>query len=232
MAMQNILDLKCGCFHVHLHEIKGIPSPSFTDDNGIKGVIESFTNISRTQLNGMLILSEDSLYASVKINAEKKMILPKLITIIGNPMQIVFPQLDSKLKNDIFKRQSFLGENNQFLFENLTVGIVGYGGGGSHIGQQLAHLGIRNFNIFDDDNVEDSNLNRLLGAWFIDVKKSSLKTNIAKRVINKIRPNAKVNVFNAKWQTDPESLQNCDVVFGCVDSYTERQQLESDVGDI
>jgi len=228
MAMQSILDRKCGCFHVHLHEINGMPSPSFTDNNGIKGVLDSFSNISRTQLNGMLILSEDSLYASLKIPAEIKMFLPKLITIIGYPMEFVFPQLDSKLKNDIFKRQSFLGENNQFLFDNLTVGIVGYGGGGSHIGQQLAHLGIRNFNVFDDDNVEDSNLNRLLGAWFIDVKKSSLKINIAKRVINKIRPNAKVNAISARWQTDPESIQNCDVVFGCVDSYTERQQLESE----
>ena len=128
----------------------------------------------------------------------------------------------------MFDRQSFLGSNSQFLFENIRVCIVGYGGGGSHIGQQLAHIGVKNVTVFDGDAIEDTNLNRLIGGWFSDIKKATLKVNIAKRVIKKIFPKANVECIRDRWQNKPESLQQCDIVIGCVDSYSEREQLEAE----
>ena len=40
-----------------------------------------------------------------------------------------------------FSSQSFLGAEAGHVFESAIVGIVGLGGGGSHIAQQLAHVG-------------------------------------------------------------------------------------------
>ena len=227
-SMQKILEEKCGCFHAHLHDHSGIPSPSFTDQKGLPGVAISFSNISQTQANGILILSENSFYGSVIYGSKKQFYSPELISVIGYPFGLTYPSLKKIGYNKVYDRQSFLGKDSQLFFRNIKVGIIGYGGGGSHIGQQLAHLGVENICVFDGDKVEDTNLNRLIGAWFTDVAKQILKTSVAKRIIKKILPKARVVTINEKWQQKPEMLQICDIVIGCVDSYSERQQLEAE----
>src|SRR6185437_10766844 len=97
-----------------------------------------------------------------------------------------------------------------------------------HIGQQLAHLGIKNIVVYDFDKIEESNLNRLVGAKFKDIKNASLKIAIAKRTIEDINPSVQLVVIDKKWQEQPEELQQCDVIIGCVDGLSERQQLEAE----
>ncbi|WP_240699493.1 ThiF family adenylyltransferase [Spirosoma sordidisoli] len=226
-AMQRSLEKQGGCFHVHFHNHRGQPGPSRTDNNSLPSVVESLGNIAPNQANGFLILSQNSFYASIKIPGEKEFLQPEAVSVVGKPMMLSFTSKE-KLKNRMYDRQSFLGESSQFLFENIRVGIIGYGGGGSHIGQQLAYIGVRNVVIFDDDKVEDTNLNRLVGAWFSDVKNAVLKTAVAERVIRGILPTANIIRVNSRWQDNPDVLQSCDVVFGNVDSYAERQQAEAE----
>ena len=227
-TMQRLFDQKEGCFHVHLHSHTGTPSPSFIDKESLPLIIESFLNISSNQPSGVLILSEDSFYSSIKYANETRFITPEMISVIGYPLSFLFPMTKKSIRKKTLERQSFLGTLSQLYFENIKVGIVGYGGGGSHIGQQLAHLGIRNVLVFDNDKIEETNLNRLIGAWFKDIKDNILKTSIAKRVINKINPTANVNCIESRWQDNADLLQSCDVVFGCIDSYIARKELEAE----
>lgn len=226
-AMQRSLEKKGGCFHVHLHDHRGQPGPSRTDKNGLPGVAESLANVAPAQANGFLILSQDSFYASVKIPGQKAFLQPDAVSVVGKPMLFSFT-VEKRAKNRVYDRQSFLGESAQFVFEHIRVGIIGYGGGGSHIGQQLAHIGLKNLVIFDDDQVEDTNLNRLIGAEFNDVQNATRKTAVAERVVKRIQPAAHVVRINSRWQDNPDWLQACDVVFGNVDSYAERQQAEAE----
>ncbi len=124
------------------------------------------------------------------------------------------------------KRQSFLGEKSEEIYSSCVAGVVGLGGGGSHIVQQLAHLGLVNFVLFDPDKAEESNLNRLIGATCKDVLRASLKTTIAKRLIRGINPHAHVKTINGKWQENHQLLRGCDVIFGCLDTYRDRSELE------
>jgi hypothetical protein len=127
---------------------------------------------------------------------------------------------------DRYSRQSFLGSNSQEVIEAAVVGIVGLGGGGSHVVQQLAHIGFKNFELFDDDRVEESNLNRLVGATLEDVEKGKEKLEVAKRLIAGLQPLAVVNGHACKWQDKPSALQQCQLIFGCVDSFLGREELE------
>ena len=70
--------------------------------------------------------------------------------------------------------------------------MIGLGGGGSHIVQQLAHLGVQNFVLYDDDRVdaEGTNLNRLVGATLKDSEAETLKVDVAERLIRGLNPNA------------------------------------------
>jgi hypothetical protein len=121
-------------------------------------------------------------------------------------------------------RQSFLG--NETMLTEARVGIVGLGGGGSHAAQQLAHLGVRHFAIYDSDTMEATNLNRLVGGTTLDVAMKMPKTMISERVIRGVTPEADVARRPMRWQDDPAALRACNIVFGCVDTYRERWELQ------
>jgi hypothetical protein len=131
------------------------------------------------------------------------------------------------MSDNRFSRQSFLGEKSQDIIEKALVGITGLGGGGSHIVQQLAHVGFLNYRIYDPDVSNDSNLNRLVGANENDPIEQTLKIEIATRVIKGLRPEAVVEAHAQWWQDKPEPLRDCDLIFGCVDGFTERRELEA-----
>jgi len=123
-------------------------------------------------------------------------------------------------------RQSFLGRDAERVLRELCVGILGAGGGGSHIAQQLAHVGVRQFVIFDPDVIEESNMNRLVGAVFDDVVARRSKIDIAARLICGVQPNANIVARRCRWQDDAELLRGCDIVFGCLDTLKDRAELE------
>jgi len=124
-------------------------------------------------------------------------------------------------------RQSFLGENSVRVLEESRAAIIGLGGGGSHIAQQLSHLGVGDFLLIDPDAVEDTNLNRLIGATQHDVAVGAAKVSIATQLIAGVNPCAKICAETMRWQTCATALRSCDVIFGCVDSIGERAQLET-----
>ncbi len=130
----------------------------------------------------------------------------------------------SELKLD---RQSFLGENSASVLDGCRVAVVGLGGGGSHIAQQLGHVGVGEFLLIDPDIVEESNLNRLVGATQEDVGKGASKTSVAARVIASVNPRVRIRTETAQWQMCATALRSCDAIFGCVDSIAEREQLEA-----
>jgi molybdopterin-synthase adenylyltransferase len=123
-------------------------------------------------------------------------------------------------------RQSFLGEESEQVLRDAIIGVAGLGGGGSHIVQQLAHLGIGNFVILDDDTIDDTNLNRLVGGQFVDIEAQTSKVEIARRLILGINPKANVYGVKAKWQEEVERIKTCDIVVGGLDSVRAKHELE------
>ena len=125
-----------------------------------------------------------------------------------------------------YSRQSFLGEQSEEIFRTTKAGIVGLGGGGSHVAQQLAHIGVGNFALFDPDILELPNLNRTVGATAADVRNGTPKVDIAERMIRSINEGAQVRPVRGLWQENLALLRSCDVVFGCIDGLIPRLGLE------
>lgn len=126
-------------------------------------------------------------------------------------------------------RQSFLGEHFENALVHARIGIVGLGGGGSPVSQQLAHLGFQKPVGFDFDRVdgEGTNLNRLVGGTVKDAENETLKTEIAERLYLGLQPGAEVQFFPEQWQDHAAELRSCHVVIGCVDTYSARAELET-----
>ena len=130
------------------------------------------------------------------------------------------------MSDDRYSRQSFLGADAEERIARCTVGIPGLGGGGSHIVQQLAHIGFRRYVIYDGDHTEHSNLNRLIGAKLVDALAETPKLHLAKMMIYGLQPNAEIQGYACNWQEKPEPLRECQIVCGAVDSYRGRDELE------
>lgn len=125
-----------------------------------------------------------------------------------------------------FARQSFLGADAEALIARVTIAVPGLGGGGSHIIQQLAHIGFQRYVLYDADVVEESNLNRLVGAEARDAIAKTPKLHIAKMKILSLQPNAIIRGYACKWQDKPEPLRASQIVIGAVDSCRGRRELE------
>jgi hypothetical protein len=125
-----------------------------------------------------------------------------------------------------FDRQSFLGPDSEAILDAATIGVVGVGGGGSHLVQQFAHVGIGGHAVVDPQVIDGSNTNRLVGGTVADVKAESPKVAIAARTIRGLLPCARILPVQDSWHHAADALKTCDVIVGAVDSFREREQLE------
>lgn len=126
--------------------------------------------------------------------------------------------LGSSLADRTARQILLFGRQGQRRIEQSHVAIVGLGGIGSHIAQQLTYLGVKNFTLLDPDKVESSNLNRLVGSGKRSLGKS--KVEIAQNMIRSIAGRVNVRSLAANLRT-PDAIQalvDSDVIFGCVDN--------------
>jgi molybdopterin-synthase adenylyltransferase len=123
-------------------------------------------------------------------------------------------------------RQSFLGINSERNLSMVRVGIVGLGGGGSHVVQQLAHIGVGQYVLVDPDVIEETNLNRLVGGTLADINASLTKIAIAVRVIRNVVRFPTIAAHSKPWQEVVDDLKTCDVIIGGLDSAIAKDDLD------
>lgn len=121
--------------------------------------------------------------------------------------------------NRFTKQESFLTKKGQERIETSKVCIVGVGGIGSHVIQQLAFLGVKYIAVIDEDKLEESNRNRLVGVRYSD-KNGMLKVDIAERTINGIDQEIVVAKIPKSVLSEESllTLLNSNFIFGCVDN--------------
>lgn len=117
------------------------------------------------------------------------------------------------------------GETGQHRLRALRIAIIGLGGTGSVVAQQLAHLGVGSFLLIDPDVVERTNLNRVVGATPADVGRS--KVQVAQRMINAINPDAQVDARQGDVRDGETArlLVDADAFVACTDSHGSRAVL-------
>lgn len=151
------------------------------------------------------------------------------ILIVGPRSNKVYPTssnsggLDSDIDLERFDRQlRAFGRVGQAQLQKLRVGVVGAGGIGSLVAQSLVYLGVRTFTLIDDDKVEPTNLNRLVGANPWDI--STPKVAILGRLIQAVRPTATVHplLCSVRDAKATLALKDVDIIFGCTDTDSSR----------
>ena len=133
---------------------------------------------------------------------------------------------DSVPLSDQFDRhiRAFGGRIQQVL-EDMTVAVVGCGGTGSAVIEQLVRLGVRNFILLDPKTLTKSNLTRVYGVFPEDIGRPKVELSAAH--IGRIAPDASVITSQSKITEERTArmLVDADVVFGCTDDNAGRLVL-------
>ena len=120
-----------------------------------------------------------------------------------------------------FERQIRLfGEDGQKRIHETCVTVVGAGGIGSHVVQQLSFLGVGYIIVIDPDELEKTNRNRLIGVYHDDPIPGTKKVDIAKRLIGTIDPSIRAENVSKELRTEEAffKIKKSNYVFGCVDN--------------
>jgi hypothetical protein len=124
-----------------------------------------------------------------------------------------------------FDRQVRLfGADGQRRLGAMHVGVIGAGGGGSMIIEELAHLGVGGITAVDFDVVKVHNLSRIVGARRRDARFRRKKVKVARRHARSINPRITFNSLDADVSSNEavEALKHCDFLFLAGDSHTSR----------
>ncbi len=121
--------------------------------------------------------------------------------------QIMLPQVDI--------------EGQQTLLAAKVL-IIGAGGLGSPASLYLASAGIGQITIYDDDEVDLSNLQRQITHYTDDI--GTAKVISTQQTIKKINPEVKVIAVKQRLEGKPllEEVKNADIVLDCCDNFTTR----------
>ena len=117
------------------------------------------------------------------------------------------------------------GEPVQRMIGMLRIGVVGCGGTGSAVAEQLVRLGARHLKLVDADTLSASNVTRVYGATPADVGRP--KTDVLADHLRRIAPDLKCETVDGKCtsQRVAKRLAGADLIFGCTDDNAGRLVL-------
>jgi molybdopterin/thiamine biosynthesis adenylyltransferase len=216
---------------VHTHPgMNSWPRPSEHDQEVDRQIADLFRLRSGSKYYGAVIFSPRAQglaftgyvqpYAAPRIRVERKW-------VVGDRFSLTrafdLPALDIE---PIFDRsvRAFGGAVQQAL-NQLRVGIVGCGGTGSAVAEQLVRLGVRQIILFDPDRLSATNVTRVYGSTAADVGQCKVETLSAHLL--RIAPEADCETVKSTitMRAAAQRLSDCDIVFGCTDDNAGRLVL-------
>lgn len=119
----------------------------------------------------------------------------------------------------LHRNELFFGEEGQLTLRKTTCAIVGVGGLGTHIVQQLSLLGVGGLSLIDAEELATTNKNRYIGVRHDDSVPGSSKVDLGERLALSIDPTIHVEKVPNTFISDEgyEAIKAADYVFGCVD---------------
>ena len=174
---------------------------------------------------GALVYGQSSVAADIWLPDGSRRSLASY-RVIGNDIKRLYSQpcreRDSNAEHD--RQVRMFGEVGQRILQASKVAVVGLGGVGSLVAEYLARLGVGNLVLIDPDEIESSNLSRVVGATRVDVETGQLKTHIAVRHAREMAIDARLQPIagDVSRHSVAQVLRDCDFIFLAADSMRAR----------
>jgi hypothetical protein len=186
-----------GYVAVHCHGGVNQVSFSMTDleshERGYPALLESLDGMPV----GALVFAKNAVAGDIWLTDSERYELNGFSVIGNKPFVLTdgHDLNDGRPSDLIFDRQvRMFGEIGQRLLQKQKVAVIGAGGVGAIVVEQLGRMGVGEIVIIDDDRVEQSNLNRLVGSIPSDVSPPGIYKYIS--LLSKLWP------FKARLKVD------------------------------
>lgn len=212
-----------GVFILHRHLGRGAPRLSTVDERSLREMLGLQDHLYPEMLLGSVVFSEDwqawgrARFRGVAFEINRARWLGPSIEKLPKPPPVV---------RERAKRHDVLwGAEGTGKLRGATVGVLGVGGGGSHVLQQLAHAGVGRLIGVDDDVLEETNRSRVVGTRPSDIGKDKLLA--MKRLVRDAGDDA---IFMPVRERFPSAaairlLASCDVLVSCLDTLHARKDV-------
>jgi len=118
----------------------------------------------------------------------------------------------------------FLGAEGQTHLARGRFAVVGLGGVGSMVLEDLVRMGAEELLLIDSDHFEESNLSRVVTAMFSDIADRPAKTHLAARYARQVNPQVRLELAedDVAYEEIADKLADCDFIFLCADTMRAR----------
>ena len=128
--------------------------------------------------------------------------------------------------NQFSRSELLLGRAGMDKLKNSRIAVFGIGGVGGHAAEALARTGVGRLDLFDNDTVSLTNVNRQIVATLDKV--GEYKVDVMKERIAQINPEAEVNAYRCFFMPDNSAefdFTKFDYVVDAIDTVTGKLAL-------
>ncbi len=215
-----------GIVLMHAHPFRGRAGFSSTDISTKDRILKHFGMYLPQNASGYMVVGLNDFIGDFVYKGKNYSLTA--IRSVGCPVEIReknrFPYKSSSYHH---RQELAFGKEANRKLNNAVVAVVGLGGAGSMVSQQLTHLKVGKIILIDKDKIEKSNISRIVGATKSDVGEN--KTLPAERLIKATDPGIvilKINDF-APTPEIYQELKSTDVIISCVDKVAARIALNN-----
>ncbi|MDU0956268.1 MAG: ThiF family adenylyltransferase [Bradyrhizobium sp.] len=216
-------------FHTHPGET-GVPLPSHHDEQVDRDIADLFQLRSGSGFYGTLIASPRGsgfAFSGALQHETDGMSLIDRVWSVGERWRLIQKiSASAPVSDAIFDRNvRAFGPAIQSVLGDLRIAIVGAGGTGSAVAEQLVRLGVRHLFLVDNDVLSASNVTRVYGSTLRDVGRP--KVDVLRDHLRAIAPDLVCETIQGMATLKPVAKSLCasDVVFGCTDDNAGRLVL-------
>jgi molybdopterin/thiamine biosynthesis adenylyltransferase len=192
---------------------------------------------------GALVLAEQALAGEIRMTDGTRLVIGETV-VVGERFARLYPEPPPMLiaAGKAWARQALLlGARGQALLREMKIGVIGAGGAGSVVLQQLNHLGVGEPVGIDPERLDVSNLSRIPGSTRVDALAPLAESNtpflrrlakrfarpkvkVAGRVARRANPSGDYRgvVGDIRFASTIRDLVDCDFIFLATDTMTSR----------
>lgn len=214
------------CF-VHSHP-RGQPTPSRLD-HGVDAELRTFFPSRTNQPSYVSLIiggSPDApmLTAMHFVNDDAPSTINRF-RAVGKRIRLFTPTIGAGVDGGFDRHVRAFGADGQCLLGSLRVGVVGAGGTGSAVIEQLTRLGVGEIVVADHDAVSGTNLTRIHQSTVSDI--ATPKVKVAARLASELSLGANVTTIQGSLTSEAvaRAMTDVDVLFGCTDDHAGRAIL-------
>jgi len=221
-----------GIILIHAHPHAGPVSLSRDDYQSAHNLLPLFQSLVPARPHASVVLGTTRAAGIVLLPDQTGFVNTVEVRLLGKVITDLMSREDTSASHDggdMYHRQALLtGSAGERNIRRAKIAVVGLSGGGSHVVQQLAHIGVGEIIGIDGDRVDGPNRSRLVGMTALDVLLRRRKTHVMARLTRKINRRVKFTGIPCfvPHQEAIDALKESDILIGCVDSYQARADLQ------